>query len=89
MARPRDRSGKRKEVSPLTLEPSEVDVSALRQHRRAAGERRSKAREDARLLAASKSKEAGRRGSPAARRGRVIEVTSSEEDGRDDAPAQS
>jgi hypothetical protein len=72
MLRTRDRTGKRKEMSPATLV----------EHRRAAGERRSKAREDPRHVA-------GRRGSPPARRRRIIEVSSEEEDAAEDVPEQS
>jgi hypothetical protein len=76
MVRSRDRTGKRKASSPD--EPTE-DLAALRQHRRAAGERRVKAREDLRRVSRPKTKELSRHGSPMTKRGRVIEVTTSEE----------
>ena len=79
MVRPMDRSGKRKASSPHDVQPSKVDVAALRQHMRAAGERRSKAREDVRRVHMPKSRELSRHGSPMAKRGRVIEVSTSEE----------
>lgn len=78
MVRPRDRSGKRKASSPPHVPPPE-DVAALRQHRRAAGERRAKAREDARRVHISKTRELSKHGSPIVKRGRVIEVSTSEE----------
>ena len=72
MVRPRDR--KRKAPSPTDMAPPE-DVAALRQHRRAASERRSKAKEDARRVHITKS----RHGSPTVKRARVIQVSTSEE----------
>ena len=79
MVRLRDRSGKLKASSPPNVAPPEVDLAALRQHMRVAGERRSKAREDVRRVYTSKSKELSRHGSPLAMRGRVIEVSTLEE----------
>lgn len=83
MVRSREARGKRKASSPADLPPSEVDVAALRQHRRAAGERRSKAREDLRRVHSSKTRELSRHGSPLPKRGRIIEVSTSEEAGEE------
>jgi hypothetical protein len=80
MVRLADRSGKRKAISPPTLPPPELDVVALRQHRRAAGERRLKAREDVRRVPTSKSRELKRRGSPLEKRSMVIHMSTSEEE---------
>lgn len=77
MVRPLDKH-KRKATSPADVPPPE-DVAALRQHRRAAGERRSKVREDARRVHTTKTQELSRHGSPIVKRGRVIEVSTSEE----------
>lgn len=79
MVWPRDGSGKRK-ASPALTAAWEVDVAALRQHRRAEGERCSKAREDTRRVPNPRGRDTARRASPPPKRGRVIEVTSSEED---------
>ena len=78
MVRPRDRSGKRKASSPPEVPPPEVELAALRQHRRAAGERRSRVREDMRRVHMPKNRELSRHGSPMAKWGRVIEVNTSE-----------
>ena len=77
---PRDWSGKQKASSPPDVPPPpKVDLATLRQHMRIAGERRSKAREDARRVYTSKSRELSRHGSPLVKRGHVIEVSTSEE----------
>lgn len=81
--RSREARGKRKASSPADVPPSEVDVAALRQQRRAAGERRSKAREDLKQLQSSKRRELSRHGSPPSKRGRIIEVSTSEEAGEE------
>jgi hypothetical protein len=79
MVRSRDVRGKRKADSPPDVEPSDVDVAALRQHRRAEGEKRSKAREDTRRVHMAKTRELSRHGSPLPKRSRVVQVTTSEE----------
>ena len=79
MVQPMDQSGKRKASSPPNVPPPEVDVAALRQHRRVARERRSKAREDVRRVHMPKNRELSRHGSLVVKRGRVIEVSTSEE----------
>jgi hypothetical protein len=75
----REARGKRKVSSPPTLPPTEVDVAAMRQHRGADGERRSKGKEDMRRGHMPKTRELSRRGSPLPKRSRVIEVTTSED----------
>lgn len=79
MVRSRDVRGKRKADSPPDVPPSDVDVAALRQDRRAEGERRSKAREDTRRVHMAKTRELSRHGSPLPKRSRVIQVSRSEE----------
>ena len=83
MVRKGEARGKRKASSPAALPPSEVDVAALRQQRRAAGERRSKAREDPRRVHFSNMRELSRNGSPLPKRSRTIEVSTSEEAGEE------
>ena len=80
MARSRDRVGKRKATSPDAMAPVEVDVAALRQHNRAAGERRSKAREDARSVPMSSSRAQVKRHSPPPKRSRVIQVSTTDDE---------
>jgi hypothetical protein len=79
MVRSRDARRKCKASSPPYVPPPEVDVAALRQHQRAAGERRSKAREDLRRVHMAKTRELSKHGSPLPKQGRVIEVSTSEE----------
>ena len=88
MVRSRDRSGKRKATSPDAMAPSEVDVAALRQHNRAAGERRSKAREDARSMPPSRSRAQVRRLSPPPKRSRVIQVSTSDDEASEGAHSE-
>ena len=71
--------GKRKASSPPDVETPDVDVAAMRQHRRAGGERGSKARESSRRVHMAKSRELSRHGSPLPKRSRVIQVSTSEE----------
>jgi hypothetical protein len=78
MVRARDRAGKRKATSPTTMPSFEMDVAALRQHVRLAGERMSKAREDKRIVSTSRGRGLQKRASPPAKQSRVIEFTSSE-----------
>ena len=80
MVRSRDRSEKRKASSPDSMAPPDVDVAALRQHNRAAGERRSKAREDVRSVPLSRSRAQVKHHSPPPKRTRVIEVSTSSEE---------
>ena len=79
MVRPRDRAGKRKATSPTTTPELEEDAAALRQHRRPAGEPRSKARAE-RNAQTSRGRGLSRRASPPPKRARVIEFTSSEDE---------
>ena len=80
MVRSRDRSGKRKATSLDSMAPPDVDVVALRQHSWAAGERRSKAREDVRNVPPSRSRAHVKRPSPPPKRSWVIEVSTSGEE---------
>ena len=80
MVRPRERAGKRKATSPTTPPELEVDVAAVRQHRRPAGEQRSKQREDKRLAQSSRGRGLPKRASSPSKRARVIEFTSSEDE---------
>ena len=77
MVRPRDH-GKRKASTPPEV-PGADDVTAVRQQRRPAGERRVHTREGGRRVHTAKTRELSRHGSPIAKRGRVIEVSTSEE----------
>jgi len=77
MVRPRECRGKRKATSPDSGDPPEVDVAALRQHSRAAVERRSKAREDVRSVPPSRSRAHAKRVSPPPKRSRVNQVSTS------------
>ena len=62
------------------MPPFEVDVVALRQNLWPPGERRSKAREDKRIVTNLRGRGLQKQGSPPAKRHRVIEVTSNEEE---------
>ena len=84
MVRSRNRSEKRKATSQDSMAPPDVDVVALRQHNRAAGERRPKAREDVRNLPPSRSKAQVKRPSPPPKRSRVIEVSTLGEEAKKD-----
>ena len=77
--RSRDARGKQKASSPTDVPPAELDGAAVRQPRRASGERRSKANPDPRRVHTSKAREVSRHGSPPPKRGRTIEVSTSEE----------
>lgn len=79
MVRPRDRAGKRKATSPATSPELVEDAAALRQHRRLAGEQRSKARAE-KVAHSSRGRGLPKRASPPAKRAWVIEFTSSEDE---------
>ena len=66
--------------SPVSMAPPDVDVVVLRQHSPAAGERRSKAREDVRNVPPSRSIAHVKRPSPPPKRSWVIEVSTSGEE---------
>ena len=80
MVRSRDRSGKCKATSPDSMAPPDVDVVVLRQHSRAAGKRRSKAREDVKNVPPSRSTSQVKCPSLPPKRSRVIEVSTSGEE---------
>ena len=65
------------------MAPPDLDVAVLRQHSRAAGERRSKAREDVRNVPPSRSRAQVKHPSPPPKHSRVIEVSISSEEAKE------